>query len=211
MFEIKITSKKYGKKIVLENINLNISNHGIYGLVGKNGEGKTTFFKCIKSLTDFEGSVLMNNIKLTQSEIAWSPTEPIIYEELTSKEFSKFYCELLKIPFNDFCLFDVPQNKLIKEFSTGMKKKANLNAILQKRYEVYVFDEPFNGLDLESNYQLMLYIKEISKSSIVFISSHILEILYKECNMIFMIKNKSLIPFEKSDFGRIEHELFKQN
>ena len=163
---------------------------GLNIILGENGEGKTTFFKCIKSLTDFEGSVLMNNIKLTQSEIAWSPTEPIIYEELTSKEFSKFYCELLKIPHNDFCLFDVPQNKLIKEFSTGMKKKANLNAILQKRYKVYVFDEPFNGLDLESNYQLLLYIKEISKSSIVFISSHILEILYKECDMIFIMKNK---------------------
>ena len=209
MFEIEINSKKYGQKVVLENISLSIPNHGIYGVVGKNGEGKTTFFKCIKSLTDFDGVFLCDKVKLAQNEIAWSPTEPIIYEELTSKEFSNFYCELLKIPFNDFCLFDVPQDKLIKEFSTGMKKKASLNAILQKKYTIYIFDEPFNGLDLESNYQLMLYIKEISKTSIVFISSHILEILYKECDIIFIVKDKNILPFSKSEFNKIESVLFK--
>jgi ABC-2 type transport system ATP-binding protein len=208
MFEIKINSKKYGHKVILEDVNLTILNNGIYGVVGKNGEGKTTFFKCLKSLTDFEGSILMNKAKLAQNEIAWSPTEPIIYDELTAKEFSKFYSELLKIPFNETCLFDVPQDKLIRDFSTGMKKKANLNAILQKTYTIYIFDEPFNGLDLESNYQLMRYIKDISKNSIVFISSHILEILYKECDMIFMVKNKRITTFEKSAFNEIESALF---
>jgi ABC-2 type transport system ATP-binding protein len=89
-----------------------------------------------------------------------------------------------------------------------MKKKAYLNAVLQKKYAIYVFDEPFNGLDLESNYILMAYIKEIAKDSIVFISSHILELLYKDCDCIFLLKDKKIKGFDKNDFPEIEKELF---
>ncbi len=89
-----------------------------------------------------------------------------------------------------------------------MKKKAYLNAILQKEYSIYIFDEPFNGLDLESNYILMNYIKEISKTSIVFISSHILEILFKNCDSIFLINNQNIEEFSQEQFSSIEEKLF---
>jgi ABC-2 type transport system ATP-binding protein len=208
MFQINIKNKSYKDKTVLENISISISKNGIYGVVGKNGEGKTTLFKSIMGLTSFEGSITYETGSSIQGKIAWCPTEPIIYDELTAKEFDIFYRQLLNIEKNDLPMFDVPQDKLIKEFSTGVKKKAYLNAVLQKKYLIYIFDEPFNGLDLESNYLLMNYIRELSKTSIIFISSHILEILYKDCDKIFLLKDKRTKEFHKSDFSEIEKEVF---
>lgn len=212
MLTIKINQKSYKNNLILEKLSLDITKNGIYGVIGKNGEGKTTFFRCILALTSFDGEIIFNDKPLTLSDIAWCPTEPTLYDELTPKEFSKFYAELLKIEYNkDSNLFEIPNDRLIKEFSTGMKKKAYLNAVLQKKYSIYIFDEPFNGLDLESNYLLMNYIKVIAKESIVLISSHILEILYKDCNTIFLVKNKNILNFENHQYSDIEKELFSNN
>lgn len=209
MLEINIKKKEFGSQIILQDIDLAILKNGIYGVVGKNGEGKTTFFRCISTLTNFQGRIFYNGVYVKNNEIAFIPTEVPIYNELTSKEFSDFYIELLKLKNKKATnLFDVPQDKLIKTFSTGMKKKAYMNAVFQKKYTIYIFDEPFNGLDLESNYLLMNYIKEIVKDSIVFISSHILETLYKDCDSIFLLKNSKIQEFEKSQYSMIEEELF---
>ena len=89
-----------------------------------------------------------------------------------------------------------------------MKKKTYLNAIFQKEHHIYILDEPFNGLDLESNYQLINFLKEKSKTAIVFISSHILEVLYSNCKSIFVVKNKNIEQVEKSEFSTIEKSLF---
>ena len=209
MLDIEIQNKKYGQKVVLNNIKFSLKRNGIYGVIGKNGQGKTTFFKCIKDLTTYNGTINYNNQPLIQNEIAWCATEPLIYGELTPKEFSEFYRNLLNIKeAKTENLFTIEENKLMKEFSTGMKKKAYLNAVLQKKYTVYIFDEPFNGLDLESNYILMNYIKEVSKTSIVFISSHILEILFKNCESIFLINNQNIEWIFKEEFLSIEDKLF---
>lgn len=209
MLDISISKKEFGNKIILENINIEIHKNGIYGIVGKNGEGKTTLFKCILSLTSFEGKISFENKALKSQKIAWCPTEPALYEELTAKEFYDFYREITsKTSNNSKMIFDVTENQLIKNFSTGMKKKTYLNAVFQNEYPFYILDEPFNGLDLEANYILVQYLKEKSKSSIIFISSHILEILYTICESIFVIKDKKIMSFQKGNFQNIEEKLF---
>ena len=210
MLDISISKKEFGSKIIFENTNITIQENGIYGIVGKNGEGKTTLFKCMLSLTPFEGKISFKSEALKSQKIAWCPTEPALYEELTAAEFYDFYRELTSSTSNNSkMLFDVTENQLIKNFSTGMKKKAYLNAVFQNDYSIYILDEPFNGLDLESNYILIQYLKEKSKSSIIIISSHILEILYANCKSIFVIKDKNIINFQKGDFQKIEEKLFQ--
>ena len=210
MLDISISKKEFGNKIILENINIEIHENGIYGIVGKNGEGKTTLFKCMLSLTQFEGKISFKNESLKSRKVAWCPTEPALYEELTAAEFYDFYRELTSSTSNNSkMLFDVTENQLIKNFSTGMKKKTYLNAVFQNEYPIYILDEPFNGLDLESNYILIQYLKEKSKSSIILISSHILEILYANCVSIFVIKDKNIVNFQKDDFQKIEEKLFQ--
>lgn len=211
MLKIQIDQKKYGDKMILENIKININQPGIYGVIGKNGHGKTTLFKCILGLEKFNGNCTLNNEKLLLQNAGWVPTEPPICDELTAKEFYDFYGHLLDLKSFVFKeIFEVPQKQLIREFSTGMKKKTYLNAVFQKVFPLYILDEPFNGLDLESNYVLMNYIREISRTNIVFISSHILEILYKDCDKIFLLKDKSIREFEKNEFAEIEKTLFDE-
>lgn len=211
MLTIHIDQKKYNDKIILENIKINIDKPGIYGVIGKNGHGKTTLFKCMLGLEKFQGNCMINQEKVLLQNAGWIPTEPAIYGELTAKEFYDFYAHLLDLKKSTFHpIFEVPANQLIREFSTGMKKKTYLNAVFQKEFLIYILDEPFNGLDLESNYLLMNHIRELSKTSIIFISSHILEILYKDCDAIFLLKNKKIQEFEKSQFSIIEKELFLQ-
>jgi ABC-2 type transport system ATP-binding protein len=209
MLDISISKKGFGSKIIFENTNITIQENGIYGIVGKNGEGKTTLFKCMLSLTPFEGKISFEKEALKSQKVAWCPTEPALYEELTAAEFYDFYRELTSSTSNNSkMLFDVTENQLIKNFSTGMKKKTYLNAVFQNEYPIYILDEPFNGLDLESNYILVQYLKEKSKSSIILISSHILEILYANCESIFVIKDKNIVNFQKDDFQKIEEKLF---
>ncbi|MCC9016531.1 ATP-binding cassette domain-containing protein [Flavobacterium lipolyticum] len=209
MLIININQKKYNDKIVLQDININIDSPGIYGIIGKNGEGKTTLFKCLVGLEKFQGNCTIGENKVLLQNVAWVPTEPTIYSELTANEFYDFYIHLLDLKkTKSHLLFEVPENQLIKEFSTGMKKKTYLNAVFQKEFLIYILDEPFNGLDLESNYLLMTYIRELSKTKIVFISSHILEILYKDCKSIFLIQNTKIKEFKKDEYFRIEKELF---
>ena len=210
MLDISISKKEFGSKVIFENTTITIQENGIYGIVGKNGEGKTTLFKCMLSLTPFEGKISFKSEVLKSQKIAWCPTEPALYEELTAAEFYDFYRELTSSTSNNSkMLFDVTENQLIKNFSTGMKKKTYLNAVFQNEYPIYILDEPFNGLDLESNYILVKYLKEKSKSSIILISSHILEILYANCESIFVIKDKNIVNFQKDDFQKIEEKLFQ--
>lgn len=208
MLEINISGKKYFDKIILQNINITIEKNGIYGVIGKNSHGKTTFFKCILGLTNYEGNCSINNNRVLLQNTGWVPTEPPIYEELTAKEFCNFYTHLLDLKkTSNKPLFEVSENQLIKEFSTGMKKKVYLNAVFQKEYTLYILDEPFNGLDLESNFVLMNYLRQLSKTSIILISSHILEILYKDCDKIFLVKDMRIETFERNKFEKIEETL----
>jgi ABC-2 type transport system ATP-binding protein len=209
MLNIQISEKHFGSKTILENIDFEILENGIYGFVGKNGQGKTTLFKCILGLTDYDGKIEFNSEKLVLNQMAWCPTEPDLYDELTAIEFYDFYRELTNCKKSESnFLFEVQENQLLKSFSTGMKKKTYLNAIFQNEYKVYILDEPFNGLDLESNYVLINFLKEKSKTAIVMISSHILEILYANCQSIFVVKDKSIEKFEKDKFIKIESKLF---
>lgn len=210
MLKVNIKEKSYGNHLVLKDIQFTIDKPGIYGVMGKNGEGKTTLFKCMLGLEKYTGTVELNDKILSLQAVGWCGAEPAVYDELTAEEFYTFYQHLIqqKGQGNQF-LFELPTDKLIKEFSTGMKKKVYLNAVLQKEYKMYILDEPFNGLDIEANYYLMKYLEHLSQESIVFISSHIADVLYKHCQDIFMIKNKGIKCYEQEEFKEIEEEFFK--
>ncbi|AWG21338.1 ABC transporter ATP-binding protein [Flavobacterium faecale] len=209
MLQINIVEKKYKDQVVLKEANFHILQNGIYGIVGKNGQGKTTLFKCILGFEPFEGSCTFDNKKIVLQDVAWCPAESPIYEELSPAEFYTFYCSILGIENNQSPkLFDVPEDKLVKEFSTGMKKKAFLNALFQKDYPVYILDEPFNGLDIEANYILMNYLKEKAQYSIVLISSHILDVLFTNCLRIFVVNQTTISAYDKEEYTEIPAKLF---
>ena len=88
-----------------------------------------------------------------------------------------------------------------------MKKKAYLNALLQKEYTLYLFDEVFNGLDMESVFALQKLILSLGKTKIVMVSSHIIDSLFKICDAIFWLNDGRIERFERNEYRNLELKL----
>lgn len=198
--DISINDVNYGNnKCILKAITIEINQPGIYGIFGKNGQGKSTFLKTLAGIKTFNGTINYNNKKLLAQQIAYIGTEPNVYEYLTAKEFYTFYQKVSgkKVESDTKRLFDIDENIILKSMSTGTLKKAYINTILQfTTYDIYIFDEPFNGLDIESNYILIEKLKELAKTKIVFVSSHILEVIQPFLNEVFYVNKQTINKIE---------------
>lgn len=207
--QINILEKKFGDKIVLKEVSLSINSNGVYGVIGKNGAGKTTLFKSILKETKYDGKINFNEQDVLYKKVGYCPTDPFLYDELSVKEFYEFYFYITnnqKLILSDHqLLYDVDVTKSISSLSTGMRKKVFLNSLFfQKEIDFYIFDEPFNGLDIESNLILIKKIKELAKDKIVLISSHILSSMYDFCDQIFLVHNQSIVSFQPEKYSDLE-------
>jgi ABC-2 type transport system ATP-binding protein len=213
MISIKNLSVTFGEHVVLNNICMNFVEGHVHGIVGLNGAGKTTFFNALaKTLKPDEGLVEKDGIPLIIKDTAYLETVNFFYSRITGNEYLKIF----KQTNADFNLqtfqqyFKLPLDELVENYSTGMKKKLALLAILKQDKPIFILDEPFNGLDLETNKILELIITTLKqKGKTVFISSHIIEPLLTTCNNIHLLENGSFIKsFEQAEFDKIDDALF---
>ena len=208
MLQIKIQEKNYSNKTILKDIELSLTQQGLYGIVGTNGAGKTTFFKCLSGLEPFKGEILYEGKSLSSEQVAFIPTEPYLYEHLTVGEFYTFYCKLLGIRRAETFAFDIDKNLLIKRLSTGMRKKVYYNAVLQKPYTLYIFDEPFNGLDIASVIHIKKLLHSLAQTHIVLVASHLLESL-QACVKIYLLQHLHFQAFAPEQIPFIESILIE--
>lgn len=211
MIKIEKLSKFYGKKQVLNSIDLEFKKGKIYGIVGENGAGKTTLFRCISGLENYKGNISSDYSKL-KDHLGLLLTEPYFFSKITGKEYIQLLAnarqtELTNI--EDKNIFDLPLNQYASTYSTGMKKKLALTAILLQENNVFILDEPFNGVDIQSNLIITEIIKRFKKlGKTVIISSHIFSTLAEVCDEIYLIKNGEIIKtVEKKDFNNLENEM----
>ena len=211
MIKIEKLSKFYGKKQVLNSINLEFKKGKIYGIVGENGAGKTTLFRCISGLENYKGNILSDYTKL-KDHLGLLLTEPFFFSKITGKEYIQLLAnarqtELTNI--EDKNIFDLPLNQYASTYSTGMKKKLALTAILLQKNNVFILDEPFNGADIQSNLIITEIIKRFRKlEKTVIISSHIFSTLANTCDEIYLMKNGEIIKrVEQVDFHKLENEM----
>ena len=213
MTELKNISFAYNKNVALQNISVVFENSFVHGIAGLNGAGKTTLLNLLAGVLKMQqGEKLFNGRKFTRNDAALLETQNYFYSSLTGAEYlrlfrktnTSFHQEL----FSDLLM--LPLNELIETYSTGMKKKLALLAVLKQDKPVYIFDEPFNGLDLESNKVLELVIEKLRlRKKTIFISSHILEPLLTVCDKIHHLEAGIFKQsFSKEEFGKIEDALF---
>lgn len=213
MIRIQIPSFSYSDKIILENISLEIKSGEAYGVVGLNGAGKTTFLQLLGGFLKGKNCVILKNgASISKKSIAYIDTETFFYPKLTAKEFLSVF-PAGNTRYNEEALaeiFSVPLNGLIEEFSTGMKKKLLLISQIKQDKDLYIFDEPFNGLDLETNKLLEVIITILTRrGKTVFISSHILDPLIHICYSIHFLKDQGLFKtYLKDEFGSVSEDLF---
>ncbi len=211
MIEIKDVSKSYGTNLVLDKINLSFQKGSVYGIVGENGAGKTTLFKCIAGIENHSGDILYT-AGILRNNLGFLPTDPYFFSNITGREYLQLLCNARGLPqqrLNDQNIFDLPLNKYAEAYSTGMKKKLALTALLLQKNDVYVLDEPFNGVDIQSNLlikQIILRLKELNK--IVIISSHIFSTLIENCDYLHLLKNGNVInSVDSTKFSEIEQNM----
>ncbi|MGB5988527.1 MAG: ATP-binding cassette domain-containing protein [Marinifilaceae bacterium] len=207
MINIQNLSKSFGKQLVLNNINIEYKDNGIYGLVGFNGAGKTTFFKCIMGLLQHEGSIAYNK----ELNIGYLPTDMFMYPKITGLEYIEFCMSARKISFDKTALTDwnklmqLPLDKYAQDYSTGMKKKLALLAIILQSNDILILDEPFNGLDLTTNLFLVDILQEMKKAGkIILISSHILQTLKDICDSIEVLDNRNISHYNKKQYSELD-------
>lgn len=211
MISIRNLSKKYGTNEVLKNINIEFDKGKVYGIVGENGAGKTTLFRCIADLENYEGEIISNPTQL-KNHLALLLTEPFFFQKITGKEYIQLLCNARKIKITDIesrNIFDLPLNRYASTYSTGMKKKLALTAILLQDNNFFILDEPFNGVDIQSNMiitEIIHKLKALNKT--IIISSHIFSTLSDTCDEIHLLDRGSFIKsVQKPDFKALETEM----
>ena len=213
MIKIRRLSKSYGDKKVLNNITMEFSKGKAYGIVGENGAGKTTLFRCIAGLESYTGEIV-SEITPLKNHLGLLLTDPFFFSKITGKEYIRLVCNARgksNLEFTNKNIFDLPLNQYASTYSTGMKKKLAITAILLQENEYLILDEPFNGVDIQSNIlltEIILKLKELNK--IVIISSHIFSTLSDTCDEIHLLrKGEQIKTVQKSDFKSLEQEMKK--
>lgn len=211
MIDIQNLSKHYGDKQVLSNINLTFEQGKVYGIVGENGAGKTTLFRCIAGLEDYKGTIT-SDLQPLKNYLGLLLTEPFFFTKITGGEYIQLLCNARNKYIGNVearNIFNLPLNQYASTYSTGMKKKLALMAILLQQNKYFILDEPFNGVDIQSNIiitEIIHKLKDMGKT--VIISSHIFSTLSDTCNEIHLLKNGAFIKsVHKEKFALLEAEM----
>lgn len=211
MIAIRNLSKEYGTNEVLKNINIEFDKGKVYGIVGENGAGKTTLFRCIADLENYEGEIISNPAQ-SKNYLGLLLTEPFFFQKITGKEYIQLLCNARNIKMTnieDRNIFDLPLNQYASTYSTGMKKKLALTAILLQGNDFFILDEPFNGVDIQSNMIITGIIHKLKAlDKTIIISSYIFSTLSDTCDEIHLLSNGRFIKsVQKADFQALETEM----
>lgn len=211
MLEIKNLTKRYGDFKAVNNISFNVDNGDIFAFIGHNGAGKTTTIKSIVGILDFEeGEILLDGISIKNDPIlfkqkfAYIPDSPEVYDNLTGIQFLNFIANITKIDLknrNEDILtyakdFELSErlNDPISTYSHGMKQKLLLISAFIRKPRMLILDEPFVGLDPNASFKMKKHMQEIaSNGTIIFFSTHVLEVAEKFCNKIAIIKKGEIV------------------
>ena len=211
MIKIANLNKAFGNKTVLNNIDLELTKGKVCGIVGENGAGKTTLFRCIAGLEKYEGNIESEYDHL-KNYLGFVQTEPYFFSKITGKEYLRLLCSARKVEEVDFDqknIFDLPLDQFAQTYSTGMKKKLAILGVLLQNNEAFILDEPFNGVDIQSNLiitEIIHKLKYLNKT--IVISSHIFSTLSAICDEIYLLKEGQFVKkVDKDAFHLLEQEM----
>ncbi|PTS97078.1 multidrug ABC transporter ATP-binding protein [Pedobacter sp. HMWF019] len=205
ILKISNLSHRYSLTWAIRDINLEINQTGIIGLLGSNGAGKSTTMNIIcGALKQSEGRVEINGIDLQKEperakrEIGFLPQILPLYTDLTVDEYLHYCAELrLMKPsvihaaveeVKEKCQISHFSNRLIKNLSGGYRQRVGIAQSIIHKPQLVIMDEPTNGLDPNQLIEVRKLIQEIGKERTVLLSSHVMSEIHLLCREIIMIE-----------------------
>lgn len=219
---VKNLKKSFLKKEVLKDINFSFEKGKIYGLLGRNGAGKTTFFNCLNEDIEVDSGefyIILNNTKrpIETEDIGYVLSTPNVPEFLTGREFLKFFIEINESRINNLKTIDEyfdfmkiatdDRDKLLKDYSHGMKNKMQMLVNIIANPNILLLDEPLTSFDVVVAEEMKQMLKEIKKNHIIIFSTHIMELALDLCDEI-VILNKGVL--EEVDKNNLDNKQFKE-
>ncbi|MGH1339193.1 MAG: ATP-binding cassette domain-containing protein [Aureispira sp.] len=188
MLELINWTVSYREKTVLQQINQSFKPGEIHGILGQNGAGKSTLFNSLYGMVPSSaGQSLYQGKELIHDQIAYLQTHNNFYPFMKGRE----YLELIAQKEGNFNpdhwnkLFQLPLHQFISQYSTGMKKKLAFLGIIAQNRPILILDEPFNGVDIESNEKIIQVLEHWrTQGRTLLLSSHILSTLTQSCTHI---------------------------
>lgn len=202
---------KRGDKVAVDHLDLQVGAGEFYGFLGPNGAGKSTTIKMLTGLLrPTSGQVVIAGRDLASDPIGIKrvigvlPEDLNLYERLTASEFLLFAAQMYGLPMAEAkrrseALLGVMEltdsaDKMIVDFSMGMKKKTALAAAMIHEPRVLFLDEPFNGIDALSSRKIRDVLRQrTSLGTTIFFSSHVLEVVEKLCSRVAIIAHGRLV------------------
>lgn len=228
LLEIKNLYKSYGNKEVLKNINLEIPNGKIIGLLGKNGTGKTTLIKLINGLLTIDkGEILINGKEIgpeSKLAVAYLPERTYLDKSMTIKETLEFFKEFyenfdIKKARKLLKTLDLNENQKLVKMSKGMQEKVQLVLVMSRKVDLYILDEPLGGVDPATrDYILDTILTNFNEGASILISTHLISDIERILDeVIFIDKGKiklvgsadELRSKENSSIDEIFRRMFK--
>ena len=211
ILEVKNLCKKYNQ-FELKNVNLTLPKGMIMGLIGENGAGKTTTIKSILNLTNSTGEINIFGLnvkkydKKIKQDIGVVLNENFFSEYLNPKDINKIVKNIYKnwdekLYFKYLEDFKLPQNKISKEFSSGMKMKLKIAVALAHHPKLLILDEPTSGLDPVARSEILDIFQDFIQNgeNSILVSSHITSDLEHIADYITFINDGEIVLSKTRD------------
>lgn len=209
-------SHRYSSTWAIHDINIEVNETGIIGLLGSNGAGKSTTMNIICGvLNQTDGNVYINGIDLrkkpeeAKKQIGFLPQTPPLYTDLTIDEYLTYSAQLRFMEKNaikpaveevkERCGLTHFSSRLIKNLSGGYRQRVGIAQAIIHKPKLVVMDEPTNGLDPNQLIEARKLIKEIAREHTVLLSSHILSEISLMCREIIMIEAGRIVFADTMD------------
>src|SRR5579872_7563335 len=209
--EIRDLRKVYGDKAAVDGLTLTVPQGCFFGFLGPNGAGKTTTIKMLMGLAPpTSGAIRLLGLPMPERAleikqlIGLVPDESLLFDHLTGGEFIEFVGRIYGLE-RDVArarstelmdLFELSGDgrKLISEYSKGMRKRVAMAAALIHRPQLYLMDEPFEGVDaVGARLMKDILLEQVRHGATIFLTSHVLEVVERLCDRVAIINEGKLV------------------
>src|SRR3982751_5769170 len=216
--QVENLRKVYGNKAAVDGLNLSVPRGCFFGFLGPNGAGKSTTIRMLTGLIPpTSGEIELLGMPMPKQgleikkRIGLVPDESLLFDRLTGSEFLEFVGRMYGLARAVarerskalLALFELDENgrKLIAEYSKGMRKRVAMAASLIHHPDLFLMDEPFEGVDaVGARLMKDILVDQVQRGATIFLPSHVLEVVERLCDRVAIInRGKVLIQGTLTD------------